>query len=390
MLDARALPLGLYVHLPWCVRKCPYCDFNSHAAPEILPEREYVAAVLADLAFDLPALAGRPIETIFIGGGTPSLFSGEAIAALLAGIRARTVLAPTVEITLEANPGAVDAARFARYREAGVNRLSIGVQSLRARQLAALGRIHAPKEAAGAVAIARAAGFENVNVDLMHGLPGDAPGDTVRELEAALALGVPHLSWYQLTLEAGTAFAARPPRLPPADRVAREFEVGVALFAAAGYARYEISAFARDGACCRHNLNYWRFGDYLGIGAGAHTKLTVDGRIVRSARRRNPLAYMKAAGSAAALEERREIPAEDRPIEFMLNALRLVDGFPRALYGARTGLPEATLEPALSHAVARGLLSADDIRIAPTALGVRFLNDLLLLFTPDAAAGAAA
>ena len=384
MPEPRAIPLGLYVHLPWCVRKCPYCDFNSHAAPERLPESEYVAALLADLATDAPLVAGRRVATVFIGGGTPSLFSGAAIAALLDGVRARVDLAPDAEITLEANPGAVDAAHFARYREAGVNRLSIGVQSLRAAQLAALGRIHSPEEAARAVATARAAGFDNLNLDLMHGLPGDAPGDTLRELEAVLAFGTPHLSWYQLTLEAGTAFAAQPPPLPPADRVAEEFEAGVALLAARGYARYEISAFAREGRRCRHNLNYWQFGDYLGIGAGAHAKLTTpDGRILRSARRPNPLTYLKTAGTPAALADTHDVPAGERTIEFMLNALRLVEGFPRALFAARTGLPDAALDAPVARAVARGLLSIAADRLVPTPLGTQFLNDLLLLFTPD-------
>jgi putative oxygen-independent coproporphyrinogen III oxidase len=389
-MSDTTLPLGLYVHLPWCVCKCPYCDFNSHAAPGGLPEQDYVAAVLADLAFEAPAVAERSVGTIFIGGGTPSLISGAAIRALLDGIRARIALDPHAEITLEANPGTVDAAHFAQYREAGVNRLSIGVQSLRAAQLERLGRIHSPEDAARAVATARAAGFENINLDLMHGLPGDAPGDTLRELDAVLAFGTPHLSWYQLTVEAGTAFAARPPRLPPPDRVAEEFEAGVARLAAAGYARYEISAFARAGARCRHNLNYWLYGDYLGIGAGAHAKLTTDGRIYRSARRRSPPAYMKTAGTAAACEERREVPTGDLVIEFMLNALRLTEGFPRALFSARTGLPDRIIELQLGLAVERGLLRADGERIAPTALGTRFLNDLLLLFTPGEDAGLAA
>ncbi|MBI4694368.1 MAG: radical SAM family heme chaperone HemW [Gammaproteobacteria bacterium] len=384
MPDASAIPLGLYVHLPWCVRKCPYCDFNSHAAPERLPERDYVAALLADLAADAPRVADRVVGTIFLGGGTPSLFSGAAIATLLDGVRARLALDPAAEITLEANPGAIDAAHFARYREAGVNRLSIGVQSLRAPQLAALGRIHSPEEAARAVETARTAGFENINLDLMHGLPGDAPGDTLRELEAALAFGTPHLSWYQLTLEAGTTFAAQPPALPPADRVAEEFEAGVALLAAQGYARYEISAFARAGRGCRHNFNYWQFGDYLGIGAGAHAKLTTaDGRILRSARRRSPVTYLKTAGTPAALEDSHDVPPGERTIEFMLNALRLLEGFPRAHFSARTGLPAAALDAPVSRAVARGLLTTTEERIAPTPLGTRFLNDLLLLFTPD-------
>ena len=382
--DVARIPLALYVHLPWCVRKCPYCDFNSYTRDGALPEDEYVSALLADLDADLPLAAGRPLVSLFVGGGTPSLFSGAAVARLLDGIRARLDFTPDAELTLEANPGAIDAAHFAAYRAAGLNRLSIGVQSFRAAQLAKLGRVHGVADIERAIATARDSGFENFNLDLMHGLPGDAPDDALRDLEQALSFAPPHLSWYQLTLEAGTAFARRPPRLPPHDRIAEEFERGCALLAAAGYARYEISAFAQAGRAARHNLNYWQHGDYLGIGAGAHGKLTTARDIVRSAKRRQPASYMKAAlaGRPAGTAER--VAPRDRIAEFMLNALRLQGGFPREWLRVRGGIDAAAVEPLIATAVARGWLTDDGLRCAPTALGYRFLNDLQLLFVPEA------
>lgn len=374
-----AVPLALYVHLPWCVRKCPYCDFNSYAQDGALPEDDYVTALLADLERDLPYVAGRSLVSVFIGGGTPSLFSGAAIARLLDGIRARLALVSDAEITLEANPGAVDARYFAAYRAAGVNRLSIGAQSFRPAQLAALGRVHEVDDIARAVATARAAGFDNFNLDLMHGLPGDTPDDALRDLERALALRPAHLSWYELTLEPGTAFGRKPPPLPPHDRIAAEFERGCALLESEGFQRYEISAFARAGRAARHNLNYWQFGDYLGIGAGAHGKLTTPTGIVRTAKRRQPAAYMKAVQAGQPAGSTQAVAIGDLPSEFMLNALRLRAGFARAWLVERAGLG-ADADAAIAQAVARGWLSDDGERVVPTELGYRFVDDLQLLF----------
>ena len=380
-LDPAVIPLSLYVHLPWCVRKCPYCDFNSHELAGAVPEDAYVAALLRDLDAELALGETRPLQTIFIGGGTPSLFSGAAIARLLDGVRARLPLAREAEITLEANPGAVDEAHFARYREAGVNRLSIGVQSLREAQLRALGRIHSPGEVTRAVAAARAAGFENFNLDLMHGLPGDAAGDALADLEAALAFGPTHLSWYQLTLEEGTAFARRPPALPDEDLTAVDVDAGIAVLAAAGFQRYEISAFSQPGRESRHNLNYWTFGDYLGIGAGAHGKLSRASGLLRTSKRRHPQAYMKDPDGA-----RRTVPEADLVTEFAINALRLVAGFSAKTFTQRTGLPWSALAPALEAGFAQGWLEAQPGGVRPSARGLRFLNDLQLLFLPEAEA----
>ncbi|MGE3772026.1 MAG: radical SAM family heme chaperone HemW [Gammaproteobacteria bacterium] len=378
-LDPAAIPLALYVHLPWCVRKCPYCDFNSYTRDGAIPEREYVEALLADLDRDAHYAAGRALASIFIGGGTPSLFSGDAIARLLDGVRARLDFAADAEITLEANPGAVDAQHFAAYRRAGVNRLSIGVQSFRPAQLAALGRIHDVADIERAIATARDAGFDNFNLDLMHGLPGDTPDDALRDLERALAFAPPHLSWYQLTLEPGTAFGRKPPPLPPHDRIAEEFERGCALLASHGLQRYEISAFASSGRAARHNLNYWQFGDYLGIGAGAHGKLTTAAGILRTEKRRQPAAYMKAVNAGQPAGRASAVAARDLPSEFMLNALRLRAGFDRAWLAERAGLG-GDADDALAEAVTRGWLSDDGARVVPTELGYRFVDDLQLLF----------
>lgn len=380
-LDPAVIPLSLYVHLPWCVRKCPYCDFNSHELAGAVPEDAYVAALLRDLDDELALGEARPLQSIFIGGGTPSLFSGAAIGRLLDGVRARLPLAIDVEITLEANPGAVDEAHFAQYREAGVNRLSIGVQSLREAQLRALGRIHTPGEVTRAVAAARAAGFENFNLDLMHGLPGDAAGDALADLRAALAFGPTHLSWYQLTLEEGTAFARRPPALPDEDLTAVDVEAGMAALAVAGFQRYEISAYSQPGRESRHNLNYWTFGDYLGIGAGAHGKLSRSTGLVRTTRRRHPLAYMKAPQ-----DERRTVPDAELVPEFAINALRLVAGFNAETFTRGTGLPWSALAPALDAGLARGWLEESAGGVRPSASGLRFLNDLQLLFLPEESA----
>jgi len=376
-LDPTQVPRTLYIHLPWCVRKCPYCDFNSHEANGALPEAAYVEALLRDLDEELAPGESRPLQAIFIGGGTPSLFSGAAITRLLNGVRARLALVPDAEITLEANPGAVDEAHFAQYRQAGVNRLSIGVQSLRAAQLQALGRIHTPGDVTRAVAAARAAGFENFNLDLMHGLPGDVAGDALNDLAAALEFGPTHLSWYQLTLEEGTAFARRPPVLPDEDLTAVDFEAGCALLAAAGFQRYEVSAWSLPGRESRHNLNYWTFGDYLAIGAGAHGKRTRAGQIERSLKRRHPQAYMKAP-----LDERRTVPKSELVMEFVINAFRLQGGFEREIFVQRTGLPWAALAPQIEEACARGWLWERAGKLGPTPTGFAFLNDLQLLFMP--------
>lgn len=373
-------PLSLYVHFPWCVEKCPYCDFNSHPVRKPPDQSAYVDALLADLDADLPLVAGRPVQTIFMGGGTPSLFEPEQVARLLAGVAARIPLADDVEITLEANPGTLDAGRFAAYREAGVNRLSIGVQSLSADKLKALGRIHGPGEAVAAATAAREAGFASFNLDLMFGLPDQSVAQALEDLEQALALAPPHLSWYQLTLEPNTAFAHQPPPLPDDDRLWDMQEAGQALLAKAGLQQYEISAYARPGHRCRHNLNYWSFGDYLGIGAGAHGKLTLaDGRILRRWKSRHPQAYLDADGGQRVSGER-WLTEEDLPVEFMMNVLRLNEGVATALYEARTGLPLSAIEPLLARARERGLLQADQARLAPTELGRRFLNDLLAIF----------
>ncbi len=374
-------PLSLYVHLPWCVRKCPYCDFNSYAARGELPQQEYVAALLRDLELDLPLVAGRQIETVFLGGGTPSLFAPEWIAALLEGVRARIGLAPGAEITLEANPGTVELARFRGYRAAGVNRLSLGIQSFEDAKLAALGRIHGRAEALAAAAAARAAGFQNFNLDLMFGLPGQTVAEALADVEQALACEPAHLSVYQLTLEPGTPFHARPPELPPDDALWEMQErIGTRL-ARAGFNHYEVSAWARPGRECRHNLNYWTFGDYLGIGAGAHGKLTdASGTIMRRWKMRQPQTWLAGAGTAAALGGMQAVGADEVPFEFLMNALRLTGGFAEELFAEHAGQPLAVVEPALRAAQQQGLLRRERGRIAATDRGRRYLNDLLVLF----------
>lgn len=381
---AAAVPLSLYVHLPWCVRKCPYCDFNSHAVRGPVPETEYVDALLADLGQEREWAAGRRVQSIFVGGGTPSLFSADALARLMDGITAHVSLAPDCEITLEANPGATDAARFAGYRRAGVNRLSIGVQSLSDDALRAIGRIHDARAAREAVGHARDAGFDNLNLDLMFALPGQSPDDAVADVEGALALGPEHISHYQLTLEPGTAFWHRPPWLPGHDRAwAMQRECGRA-FRRAGFRQYETSAWSLPGRRCRHNLNYWRFGDYLGIGAGAHGKITTaEGRILRYAKVPQPGYYRELAGGPRRVAELRSVDGAERGFEFMLNALRLHQGVPTRVLRERTGLEPGELTGAMGEARRRGLLSADTGRIRPTALGRRFLDDLTAIFLPE-------
>jgi putative oxygen-independent coproporphyrinogen III oxidase len=368
-------PLALYVHIPWCVRKCPYCDFNSHERAGALPEKEYLECLLRDLEASLPDVWGRRVISVFIGGGTPSLFAPESIDALLSGVRARLTLEPDAEITLEANPGTVEAARFRGFRAAGVNRISIGIQSFDERMLAALGRIHSAVEARGAIEAALES-FDNVNIDLMYGLPGQTAAMARADLEQALNFGVPHISAYQLTIEPNTVFWRRPPQLPEHDIAADMQAATEALLGAAGYEHYETSAFARPGRRCRHNLNYWQFGDYLGIGAGAHGKISFPERVTRHARAKQPIEYMKPHSQV----EVRVIPPSELAFEFMLNALRLVDGFPVNLFGERTGLPLSMVEKQLAAAEKQGLLERDWKRIRPSERGRRFLNVLLESF----------
>jgi oxygen-independent coproporphyrinogen-3 oxidase len=372
-------PLSLYVHVPWCVRKCPYCDFNSHEADGTIPERAYVDALIADLQSALPLIWGRPVQTVFFGGGTPSLLSPAAIDELLAAFRALAMLTPDAEITLEANPGTVEAGKFAGFRTAGINRLSLGIQSFDDRHLAALGRIHGSAEARAAAALA-AAHFERFNLDLMYGLPGQTQREALADVEAALAFAPPHLSCYQLTLEPNTRFAAFPPELPEADACADMQEAIEARLAAAGYANYETSAFAKAGRQCRHNLNYWYFGDYLGIGAGAHSKLTRHDGVLRQMRWKRPATYLEHAATGNAVHEENTVATADLPFEFLMNALRLADGFPPALFESRTGLPLSVIRDRLDAAVGQGLLTMNSDRIAPTPRGRRFLNRLLAGF----------
>ncbi|WP_022976591.1 radical SAM family heme chaperone HemW [Nevskia ramosa] len=379
-VDAAAIPLSLYLHFPWCVAKCPYCDFNSHGLRGAVPEDAYIAALIRDLDFELLQPESRPIQSIFMGGGTPSLFSGRAIASVLEAFAKRLSFAPDIEITLEANPGTVDAGYFRDYRTAGVNRLSIGVQSLNDAMLKRLGRIHGHDDAVSAVRIARAAGFDNLNLDLMFALPEQTEAEAAADLREAIALGPEHLSYYQLTLEPNTEFAARPPKLPDDDAAWAMQLAGQALLAEHGYAQYEVSAYAQVGRQSRHNRNYWQFGDYLGIGAGAHGKRTFADRIERRARHKLPKTYQAAAGQAGALQEQRQVGAPELPFEFAMNALRLNEGFSPALFEARTGLARSEIGPRLAKLAARGLLEQDDAVILPTALGRAHLNTLISEF----------
>lgn len=372
-------PLGLYVHIPWCLRKCPYCDFNSHEKRGDLPEERYVDALVADLESALPDVWGRRLTTIFIGGGTPSLFTPESIDRLLTAVRTRMPVDPEGEVTLEANPGTFEAARFRAYREAGVNRLSVGVQSFEDAKLAAIGRVHGADEARRAVASALEV-FGNVNIDLMYALPGQSVHGALADIREAIRFGVPHVSAYHLTLEPNTAFHAHPPKLPGDDEAADMQDAIEQALAAAGYEHYETSAFAKPGRRGWHNLNYWTFGDYLGIGAGAHAKISFPDRVRREVRSRQPKAYLEAALAGNARQESTEVAPESLPFEFMLNALRLVEGFPVRLFAERTGLAITAVERELRAAEAEGLLERDHARIRPTPKGQRFLNDLLQRF----------
>ncbi|MCB1623331.1 MAG: radical SAM family heme chaperone HemW [Pseudomonadales bacterium] len=379
-------PLALYVHFPWCVQKCPYCDFNSHALRGELPADQYIDALIADLDAQALAAPNRPLVSIFLGGGTPSLFPPASLARLFAAIRGRFALDPQIELTLEANPGTIERGRFAAYRAVGVTRVSLGAQSFNAGKLAVLGRIHSPADTRRAAAELHAAGLDNFNLDLMYGLPDQSVDDAEDDVRSALQLQPAHLSHYQLTLEPGTVFAARPPSLPTDETIETMLERCQARLGDAGFERYEVSAYARRDRACRHNLNYWQFGDYLGIGAGAHGKLTDTERgvIRRTRQQRDPRRYLKSGIAGLTVEE---VPVEQRPFEFMLNALRCVGGFERDAFESRTGLDFKSIEPTLQALRARGLLMAvsgapETANWRATERGFRFLNEVLLDFLP--------
>ena len=364
------------------MRKCPYCDFNSHEAREPIPEQRYVDALIADLEAALPLIWGRKIYTVFFGGGTPSVFSAESIEQILASVRARVPLSVDAEITLEANPGTFEADKFRAFRAAGVNRLSIGIQSFNHAHLKALGRIHDDTEARAAIEIARA-NFDNFNLDLMYGLPQQTPAEALADIETALGFSPPHLSAYHLTLEPNTYFHRYPPALPDDDATAQMQDAIEARLAAAGYRHYETSAFALPGRQARHNMNYWTFADYLGIGAGAHSKISLPDRIARQVRFKQPRQYMESAAAGAAIHEQHDIGGDETGFEFMMNALRLTGGFPLVLFEERAGVPLTAVLKQLDEAERRGLIERDHQRVAPTALGRRFLNDLLQIFLPE-------
>lgn len=373
-------PLSLYIHIPWCVQKCPYCDFNSHALKGDVPHQEYVEHLLRDLDNDLPLISQRPINTIFIGGGTPSLLSSEAMHLLLDGVRQRLTLAANAEITMEANPGTVEADRFSGYQQAGVNRISIGVQSFSPSKLQRLGRIHGPEEAVRAAELAEGLQLRSFNLDLMHGLPDQSITEALDDLRRAIALNPPHLSWYQLTIEPNTLFASRPPVLPDDDALWDIFEQGDALLRAAGYQQYETSAYAKPGYRCQHNLNYWRFGDYLGIGCGAHGKLTqADGQIIRTVKTRHPKGYMR----GEYLDRQFSVNDQDKAFEFFMNRFRLLEPCPREEFSHYTGLDQVVVRPQLDQAIEAGYLSETPQFWQITPKGKLFLNSLLEAFLPE-------
>lgn len=381
MIQAIKLPpLSLYIHIPWCVRKCPYCDFNSHATKGELPEQEYITALLADLALEIEAAQQRPIQSIFIGGGTPSLFSANSFELLLNGIAKQLTLAEDIEITLEANPGTAEQQKFADYFSLGINRLSIGVQSFHSTQLQALGRIHSAQEAIKAAEMAHQAGFTRLNLDLMHGLPEQTPEQAIADLQQAIALQPDHLSWYQLTIEPNTAYWSHPPVLPEDEALWAIQEQGQSLLAKNCFQQYEVSAYAKSAnAQAKHNLNYWTFGDFIGIGAGAHGKLTqLDGTIYRNWKTRVPKDYLSLNKPFQAGE--RQLTNEELPVEFMMNALRLKEGVPSHFFTERTYLPLTTIDKVCQKARQAGLLATNDKRLVATPQGFLFLNNLLEYF----------
>jgi putative oxygen-independent coproporphyrinogen III oxidase len=381
MIDAS---LALYLHMPWCVRKCPYCDFNSHQLKSLKPDASYIDTLIRDFDREAPRLKGRRIDTVFFGGGTPSLFQPEQFARLLAALRQRIEFAGDAEITLEANPGTIERGRFLGYREAGINRVSLGAQSFNARALNALGRIHSAEDTLRAVEELRAAKLDNFNLDLMYALPEQTREEAQDDLVKAIALAPAHISYYHLTLEPGTVFYSRPPPLPDEEAAWQIQSAGQELLAEAGYAQYEVSAYARDGARCRHNLNYWLFGDYVGVGAGAHGKISLTNpqRILRTTKPKQPREYQSQIRSQDSVGETTQVDAKDLPFEFMLNALRLNEGFKSDCYEARTGLKVTAIEEKLQQAESRGLLEPQPGGWRPTGLGRRFLNDLTLSFLP--------
>ncbi len=382
-LQLAALPpLSLYVHLPWCIRKCPYCDFNSHEAAAEMPEQRYIDAVIADLEAALPLVWGRTVHSIFIGGGTPSLFSPQAIDRLLADIRARLRLEADCEITLEANPGTFEKDRFKAFRAAGVTRLSVGVQSFDDKHLKALGRMHDRAQAIAAVEEAAQA-FDTFNLDIMYALPGQTMENLAQDMRQALALQPPHISIYHLTIEPNTYFAKFPPVVPEEDTAYAMLDTITEMTEAAGLRRYEVSAYAKAGHQCFHNLNYWQFGDYLGIGAGAHSKLSFAHRIVRQVRFREPRLYMDNARAGTAVAQSDEVALADLPFEFMLNAMRLKAGFTLMQFGERTGLAFTAIQRGLEEAERKGLVERDLSRVWPTERGLDFLSDLQTLFLPE-------
>lgn len=370
-------PLSLYIHIPWCVQKCPYCDFNSHALKGEVPHDDYVVHLLADLDADLPLVAGREIRTVFIGGGTPSLLSAEAMQTLMDGVRARIPVAEDAEVTMEANPGTVEADRFSGYQKAGINRISIGVQSFGDDKLIRLGRIHDAGEAKRAARLAATLGLRSFNLDLMHGLPEQHLGEALSDLRQAIELAPPHLSWYQLTIEPNTSFGSRPPVLPDDDLLWDIFSQGHQLLTQAGYVQYETSAYAKPGFQCQHNLNYWRFGDYLGIGCGAHGKISfADGRILRTVKTKHPRGYME----GRYLDQQNDVATEDRPFEFFMNRFRLLEAMPRRDFTDYTGLPESVVRPQIEAALNAGEISETATHWQITEHGKLFLNTLLERF----------
>ena len=380
----RNPPLSLYVHMPWCVRKCPYCDFNSHTVPDELPADEYIRALVADLEQDLPLVWGRPVQSIYFGGGTPSLFSADQIASFLSDARARLDLRPDVEITLEANPGTIERDSFPAYAQAGINRVSLGVQSFDESLLKSIGRIHGRREIEHSLLSLESAGISNFNIDLMYALPGQSPDQSRRDIELAINAGPAHISFYQLTIEPNTAFAAQPPSLPLDDMAWDMHQAGSDLLEANAYRQYEISAFAQPGKQSRHNVNYWRFGDFLAIGAGAHGKITTaaEGRVQRFARHRHPKRYLQGLLSGDWRAETRVLSDEELVFEFFLNQLRLKDGVTIDDFSARTGLAWNVVESRVTKAVDKGLLEIRRGRVSPTVLGWRFVNDIQQIFLP--------
>ena len=384
MLSTASLPpLSLYVHFPWCVRKCPYCDFNSHAAKEAIPEEEYIAALLADLAQEWPDIQRRNIQSIFLGGGTPSLFSPSAMQHLLSVFRQMGIPVDAIEVTMEANPGTVEQEKFNAFREIGINRLSIGIQSFADEKLKGLGRIHDGEEASRAIETAKHAGFDNFNLDLMFGLPGQTLQQATQDLHTAINAHPTHISYYQLTLEPNTIFARYPPTLPDDDDIAEMQRTGNLALSSAGYEQYEVSAFGQ--VPCQHNLNYWNFGDYIGIGAGAHGKWTCPStrQVRRYAKQRHPADYLRTATSRDVVQRSEQVATKQLIFEFMLNALRLYNGFPLSLFEERCTSSRYAILPIIDHALERGLITVRDDRIGPTPRGRRFWNDLVARFLPE-------